>query len=116
MRYSSFVSTRKDYCNFPCRVGVDEWLRVPSVEDVFAIGDCAGFLEQTGRPILPALAQVCILLASSSSFLFQAVKPSKCAYLDKLYSRSSWTVIKCFSLLGMLSALCNLVIGQVAER
>ncbi|CAN6453425.1 unnamed protein product [Victoria cruziana] len=40
------------------RIGVDEWLRVPSVEDVFAIGDCAGFLEQTGRPILPALAQV----------------------------------------------------------
>ncbi|XP_031500545.1 internal alternative NAD(P)H-ubiquinone oxidoreductase A2, mitochondrial-like [Nymphaea colorata] len=40
------------------RIGVDEWLRVPSVEDVFAIGDCAGFLEQTGKPILPALAQV----------------------------------------------------------
>lgn len=40
------------------RIGVDEWLRVPSVEDVFAMGDCAGFLEQTGRPVLPALAQV----------------------------------------------------------
>ncbi|VFQ86024.1 unnamed protein product [Cuscuta campestris] len=40
------------------RVGVDEWLRVPSVEDVFALGDCAGFLEQTGKPVLPALAQV----------------------------------------------------------
>lgn len=40
------------------RIGVDEWLRVPSVEDVFALGDCAGFLEQTGRPVLPALAQV----------------------------------------------------------
>ncbi|CAL0312031.1 unnamed protein product [Lupinus luteus] len=40
------------------RVGVDEYLRVPSVEDVFALGDCAGFLEQTGRPVLPALAQV----------------------------------------------------------
>ncbi|KAH7545937.1 internal alternative NAD(P)H-ubiquinone oxidoreductase A2, mitochondrial [Ziziphus jujuba] len=40
------------------RIGVDEWLRVPSVEDVFAVGDCAGFLEQTGRPVLPALAQV----------------------------------------------------------
>ena len=37
---------------------MDEWLRVPSVEDVFALGDCAGFLEQTGRPVLPALAQV----------------------------------------------------------
>jgi hypothetical protein len=40
------------------RIGVDEWLRVPSVEDVFAVGDCAGFLEQTGKPVLPALAQV----------------------------------------------------------
>ncbi|KAE9613512.1 putative oxidoreductase [Lupinus albus] len=48
--------------NFPKspggRIGVDEWLRVPSVEDVFALGDCAGFLEQTGRRVLPALAQV----------------------------------------------------------
>ncbi|ONK75952.1 uncharacterized protein A4U43_C03F22290 [Asparagus officinalis] len=40
------------------RIGVDEWLRVPSVEDVFALGDCAGFLEQTGKLVLPALAQV----------------------------------------------------------
>ncbi|XP_065877781.1 internal alternative NAD(P)H-ubiquinone oxidoreductase A2, mitochondrial-like [Euphorbia lathyris] len=40
------------------RIGVDEWLRVPSVEDVFALGDCAGFLENTGKPVLPALAQV----------------------------------------------------------
>ncbi|KAL8467935.1 hypothetical protein ACS0TY_031256 [Phlomoides rotata] len=40
------------------RIGVDEYLRVPSVEDVFALGDCAGFLEQTERPVLPALAQV----------------------------------------------------------
>ncbi|KAI3456319.1 hypothetical protein Pfo_012982 [Paulownia fortunei] len=40
------------------RIGVDEWLRVPSVEDMFALGDCAGFLEQAGRPVLPALAQV----------------------------------------------------------
>lgn len=40
------------------RIGVDEWLRAPSVEDVFALGDCAGFLEQTGKPALPALAQV----------------------------------------------------------
>lgn len=48
--------------NFPKapggRVGVDEWLRVPSTEDVFAIGDCAGFVESTGKPPLPALAQV----------------------------------------------------------
>lgn len=40
------------------RIGVDEWLRVPSVPDVFAIGDCCGFLESTGKPTLPALAQV----------------------------------------------------------
>ncbi|GLT33495.1 hypothetical protein SLA2020_080800 [Shorea laevis] len=40
------------------RIGVDEWLRVPSVEDVFALGDCGGFLEETGKPVLPALAQV----------------------------------------------------------
>lgn len=40
------------------RIGIDEWLRVPSVEDVFALGDCAGFLEQTGKQVLPALAQV----------------------------------------------------------
>ncbi|XP_027162612.1 internal alternative NAD(P)H-ubiquinone oxidoreductase A1, mitochondrial-like [Coffea eugenioides] len=40
------------------RIGIDEWLRVPSVDDMFALGDCAGFLEQTGRQVLPALAQV----------------------------------------------------------
>ncbi|XP_047311371.1 internal alternative NAD(P)H-ubiquinone oxidoreductase A1, mitochondrial-like [Impatiens glandulifera] len=40
------------------RIGIDEWLRVPSVEDVFAIGDCAGFLQESGKPVLPALAQV----------------------------------------------------------
>ncbi|GER53046.1 internal alternative NAD(P)H-ubiquinoneoxidoreductase A1 [Striga asiatica] len=40
------------------RIGVDEWLRVPAAEDVFALGDCAGFLEQVGKPVLPALAQV----------------------------------------------------------
>ncbi|KAG6570650.1 Internal alternative NAD(P)H-ubiquinone oxidoreductase A1, mitochondrial, partial [Cucurbita argyrosperma subsp. sororia] len=40
------------------RIGIDEWLRVPSVEDVFAIGDCSGFLESTGKQVLPALAQV----------------------------------------------------------
>ncbi|XP_074584192.1 internal alternative NAD(P)H-ubiquinone oxidoreductase A1, mitochondrial-like [Curcuma longa] len=48
--------------NFPQspggRIGVDQWLRVPSAEDVFALGDCAGFLEQTGKQVLPALAQV----------------------------------------------------------
>lgn len=40
------------------RIGVNEWLHVPSADDVFALGDCAGFIEQTKRPVLPALAQV----------------------------------------------------------
>ncbi|KAF8716903.1 hypothetical protein HU200_026004 [Digitaria exilis] len=40
------------------RIGIDEWLRVPSVRDVYAIGDCSGFLESTGKDVLPALAQV----------------------------------------------------------
>ncbi|KAL9662757.1 hypothetical protein QQ045_027591 [Rhodiola kirilowii] len=40
------------------RIGIDEWMRVPGVENVFALGDCAGFVEKTGRPVLPALAQV----------------------------------------------------------
>ncbi|KAK6935719.1 FAD/NAD(P)-binding domain [Dillenia turbinata] len=40
------------------RIGIDEWLWVPSGQDVFAIGDCSGFLESTGKQVLPALAQV----------------------------------------------------------
>ncbi|XP_009596560.1 internal alternative NAD(P)H-ubiquinone oxidoreductase A1, mitochondrial [Nicotiana tabacum] len=40
------------------RIGIDEWLRIPSVQDVFSIGDCSGFLESTGKQVLPALAQV----------------------------------------------------------
>ncbi|XWS52976.1 hypothetical protein CRYUN_Cryun11dG0118300 [Craigia yunnanensis] len=40
------------------RIGIDEWLQVPTVQDVFSIGDCSGFLESTGKPVLPALAQV----------------------------------------------------------
>ncbi|KAH0465816.1 hypothetical protein IEQ34_005919 [Dendrobium chrysotoxum] len=40
------------------RIGVDEWLRVPSIQDTFAIGDCSGFLESTQKTVLPALAQV----------------------------------------------------------
>lgn len=43
---------------YVCRIGIDEWLRVPSVPDVFAIGDCCGYLESTGKSTLPALAQV----------------------------------------------------------
>ncbi|KAL3690754.1 hypothetical protein R1sor_004405 [Riccia sorocarpa] len=40
------------------RIGVDEFLRVPGQEDLYAIGDCAGYLESTGKAVLPALAQV----------------------------------------------------------
>ncbi|CAI7749669.1 unnamed protein product [Closterium sp. NIES-53] len=40
------------------RVAVTEGLRVVGEADVFALGDCAGFHESTGRPTLPALAQV----------------------------------------------------------
>jgi hypothetical protein len=47
---------------FSHRIGVDEWLRVPSVQDVFSIGDCSGFVESTGRQTLPALAQVSDIL------------------------------------------------------
>lgn len=55
---SEFVKTLNLPSSPGGRIGVDGWMRVPSVEDVFALGDCAGFLEQTGRPVLPALAQV----------------------------------------------------------
>uniref|UniRef100_A0A5B7BKB6 Internal alternative NAD(P)H-ubiquinone oxidoreductase A1, mitochondrial n=1 Tax=Davidia involucrata TaxID=16924 RepID=A0A5B7BKB6_DAVIN len=55
---SEFVKSLNVPKSMGGRIGVDEWLRVPSLEDVFALGDCAGFLEQTGRQVLPALAQV----------------------------------------------------------
>lgn len=42
------------------RIGVDEKLRVPGFVDVYAIGDCAGFVESVGKPVLPALAQVAL--------------------------------------------------------
>ncbi|XP_059292490.1 internal alternative NAD(P)H-ubiquinone oxidoreductase A1, mitochondrial-like isoform X3 [Lycium ferocissimum] len=54
---SPFVSTL-DLPKARGRIGIDEWLCVPSVQDVFSIGDCSGFLESTGRQVLPALAQV----------------------------------------------------------
>lgn len=55
---SPFVSSLQFPKSPGGRIGVDDWLRVPSVQDVFAIGDCSGFLESTGKPVLPALAQV----------------------------------------------------------
>jgi NADH:ubiquinone reductase (non-electrogenic) len=48
-----------DLPKFPSgRIGMDEWLRVPNLPDVFVLGDCAGFLESTGKPVLSALVQV----------------------------------------------------------
>ncbi|ERN05266.1 hypothetical protein AMTRI_Chr08g166780 [Amborella trichopoda] len=55
---SSFINSLQFPKSSGGRIGVDEWLRVPSVQDVFSIGDCSGFLESTGKPALPALAQV----------------------------------------------------------
>lgn len=40
------------------RIGVDDYLRVPAHDDVYALGDCAGYVERIGKPPLPALAQV----------------------------------------------------------
>ncbi|KAF9622505.1 hypothetical protein IFM89_031909 [Coptis chinensis] len=52
------LSENPDHPKAPSgRIGADEWLWVPSVEDVFALGDCASFLEQTGKQVPPALAQ-----------------------------------------------------------
>ncbi|RVW93529.1 Internal alternative NAD(P)H-ubiquinone oxidoreductase A1, mitochondrial [Vitis vinifera] len=55
---SSFVKSIEVPKSPGGRIGIDEWLRVPSAQDIFAIGDCSGFLESTGKPVLPALAQV----------------------------------------------------------
>lgn len=55
---SSFVQ-KMDFPKSPGgRIGVDQWLRVPTAQDVYAIGDCCGFLESTKSSVLPALAQV----------------------------------------------------------
>ena len=40
------------------RIGVDEWLQVPSAESVFIIDNCARFLQSIGKPSLQDLAQV----------------------------------------------------------
>lgn len=55
---SSFVKQLHFEKSHGGRVGVDDNLRVPAYEDVYAIGDCAGYLEGTGKTPLPALAQV----------------------------------------------------------
>ena len=55
---SSFVKSIEVPKSPGGRIGIDEWLCVPSAQEIFAIGDCSGFLESTGKPVLPALAQV----------------------------------------------------------
>jgi len=78
---SSNVTTESLFCFFPSkktfsdlgslcfdRIGIDEWMRVPSVQDVFAIGDCSGYLESTGKSTLPALAQVSNVVKESIYF------------------------------------------------
>lgn len=59
---SHHVSTTKDHGSVNSvlcgRIGVDETLKVPGVEDVYSIGDCSGYLERTNKTVLPALAQV----------------------------------------------------------
>lgn len=48
------------------------------MQDVFSIGDCSGFLESTGKPVLPALAQVSYESSwpflSSASIVFVILK------------------------------------------
>lgn len=61
-----------------CRIGVDEWLRVPSVQDVFAIGDCCGFVESTGKAVLPALAQVSYKTMDNFLWLDLIIFPANC--------------------------------------
>lgn len=55
---SPFVQSLKLPKSYDGRIGVDEYLRVPGLDGVYAIGDCAGYLESVGKPVLPALAQV----------------------------------------------------------
>ncbi|CAI0392480.1 unnamed protein product [Linum tenue] len=55
------------------RIGIDEWLRVANVPDVYAIGDCSGFVESTGKPVLPALAQVSAKQTIASNLEFFAL-------------------------------------------
>ncbi|CAI0392478.1 unnamed protein product [Linum tenue] len=62
-----------DYLPFAYRIGIDEWLRVANVPDVYAIGDCSGFVESTGKPVLPALAQVSAKQTIASNLEFFAL-------------------------------------------
>ncbi|KAK8695731.1 hypothetical protein V6N13_000882 [Hibiscus sabdariffa] len=43
------------------RVGIDEWLRVPTVQDVFSLGDCCVLVNrffQLGLGILPTFSRL----------------------------------------------------------
>ncbi|KAG4958413.1 hypothetical protein JHK87_035046 [Glycine soja] len=51
----------------PQGIGVDDWLHVPSMEDAFSLGDCAGFLEHIGRLVLLALAQLASIYVYSGA-------------------------------------------------
>jgi len=75
-------------CKYLCtkfslhRIGIDEWLRVPSVQDIFSIGDCSGFVESTGKPTLPALAQVTYIgFISFSNAHFHFLNSCQCVGL-----------------------------------
>uniref|UniRef100_A0A7I4C3B7 NADH:ubiquinone reductase (non-electrogenic) n=1 Tax=Physcomitrium patens TaxID=3218 RepID=A0A7I4C3B7_PHYPA len=62
--WSTGVGPSKFVTNLPFeksqggRIGIDNSLRVPAHDDIYAVGDCAGYLEGTGKTPLPALAQV----------------------------------------------------------
>jgi len=73
------------------RIGVNEWLRVPSVQDVYAIGDCSGFLESTGKEVLPALAQVV------SCFLLQYKSVTEHLHVTTAVSLFAWLISRTFS-------------------
>lgn len=45
------------------------------MEDVFALGDCAGFVEGTGKEVLPALAQVRHIL-TQHQLIFTCIESS----------------------------------------
>jgi NADH dehydrogenase FAD-containing subunit len=85
----------------PCRIGVDEWLRVPSVPDVFAIGDCSGFLESTGKEVLPALAQV---ISQTILTQFKNMR----AFFSSFYLKIFWHM-QCFLMCDRVGWIRNIV-------
>lgn len=56
---SAFVTALEHFeKNKGGRVAVDDHLRVPKHEDIYAIGDCSGYMDSLNKSSLPALAQV----------------------------------------------------------